>query len=124
MKRPCTPGNLLGPTAQPPTPLRLALKVVDAVCATIGRDRVGIRLSPFAGFNDAYDSTPYATFMYLVRWRGEGGVGHMAAGRRGEDGWELACICQELHPTLASYTPWLKAPPRLLPNVHLRRWRS
>ncbi|KAF5840121.1 hypothetical protein DUNSADRAFT_17722 [Dunaliella salina] len=45
---------------------KFALEVVAAVVEEIGPERVGIRLSPFATFLDAIDSTPYATFVYLV----------------------------------------------------------
>eukprot|EP00200_Dunaliella_tertiolecta_P006241 CAMPEP_0202350888 /NCGR_PEP_ID=MMETSP1126-20121109/7772_1 /ASSEMBLY_ACC=CAM_ASM_000457 /TAXON_ID=3047 /ORGANISM="Dunaliella tertiolecta, Strain CCMP1320" /LENGTH=396 /DNA_ID=CAMNT_0048942933 /DNA_START=150 /DNA_END=1340 /DNA_ORIENTATION=+ len=45
---------------------RFALEVVAAVAEEIGAERVGIRLSPFSTFNDATDSTPYATLIYLV----------------------------------------------------------
>ncbi len=45
---------------------RFALEVVKACCDAIGSDRVGIRFSPFTDFLDAVDSTPYATFSYLV----------------------------------------------------------
>ncbi len=36
------------------------------MCAAVGSDRVGIRISPFTGFLDALDSTPYATHVYLT----------------------------------------------------------
>ncbi|KXZ53522.1 hypothetical protein GPECTOR_7g972 [Gonium pectorale] len=45
---------------------RFALEVVEAVCEAVGADRVGLRLSPFTGFLDALDSTPYATHTYLA----------------------------------------------------------
>ncbi|KAF5840124.1 hypothetical protein DUNSADRAFT_17725 [Dunaliella salina] len=45
---------------------RFALEVVTAVAEEIGAERVGIRLSPFSTFNDATDTTPYSTIIYLV----------------------------------------------------------
>jgi len=45
---------------------KFCLAVVAAVVEEIGAERVGIRLSPFATFLDSIDSTPYATFVYLV----------------------------------------------------------
>ncbi|GLI60109.1 hypothetical protein VaNZ11_002155 [Volvox africanus] len=45
---------------------RFALEVVEAVVEAVGADRVGIRITPFTGFLDALDSTPYATHTYLV----------------------------------------------------------
>lgn len=45
---------------------RLLLEVLEAVCAAIGSERVGVRLSPVSGFNDIYDATPQATFESIV----------------------------------------------------------
>jgi N-ethylmaleimide reductase len=47
---------------------RFVLEVADAAAAAIGRDRVGIRLSPFGVFNDmpAYDAME-ADYAYLAR---------------------------------------------------------
>lgn len=64
---------------------QFALEVVDAVTAAIGAERVGIRLSPFANFLDASDSTPYATHMYLVRSQ------QRAVGSRQQGVWRGAC---------------------------------
>ncbi|XP_020261973.1 putative 12-oxophytodienoate reductase 5 isoform X2 [Asparagus officinalis] len=46
---------------------RFPLEVVSAIVDEIGADRVGIRLSPFADFVDAYDSDPEALGMYMVK---------------------------------------------------------
>ncbi|WP_374262728.1 alkene reductase [Zoogloea sp.] len=43
---------------------RLLLEVLDAVCAELGSDRVGLRLSPLNSFNSMIDSDPVG----LVRW--------------------------------------------------------
>uniref|UniRef100_A0A0D6QY31 NADH:flavin oxidoreductase/NADH oxidase N-terminal domain-containing protein n=1 Tax=Araucaria cunninghamii TaxID=56994 RepID=A0A0D6QY31_ARACU len=45
---------------------RFALEVVEAVADAIGPDRVGIRLSPFAAFLEAYDSNPEALGIYMA----------------------------------------------------------
>lgn len=45
---------------------RLSLEVLDAVCAAIGNDRVGLRLSPVTPFNDISDAHPQETFDYVV----------------------------------------------------------
>lgn len=45
---------------------RLLLEVLAAVCAAIGSDRVGVRLSPVTPFNDVSDENPQATFEYVV----------------------------------------------------------
>jgi N-ethylmaleimide reductase len=45
---------------------RLLLEVMDAVCTTVGNDRVGLRLSPVTSFNDMQDEAPQATFDYVV----------------------------------------------------------
>jgi N-ethylmaleimide reductase len=47
---------------------RFLLEVVDATCAAIGKDKVGIRLSPFGVFNDMPDYPDMATdYAYLAR---------------------------------------------------------
>lgn len=46
---------------------RFALEVVEAVANEIGADRVGIRLSPFADYNDAKDSNPEELGLYMAK---------------------------------------------------------
>ena len=45
---------------------RLLLEVMEAVCAAIGNERVGLRLSPVTTFNDIRDEHPQETFDYVV----------------------------------------------------------
>jgi N-ethylmaleimide reductase len=45
---------------------RLLLEVMDAVCAAVGSERVGVRLSPVTTFNDIHDDHPQETFDYVV----------------------------------------------------------
>jgi N-ethylmaleimide reductase len=45
---------------------RLLIEVLAAVCAAIGSDRVGLRLSPVTPFNDISDANPQETFDYVV----------------------------------------------------------
>lgn len=45
---------------------RLLFEVLEAVCAAIGNDRVGLRLSPVTPFNDVSDDHPQETFDYVV----------------------------------------------------------
>jgi N-ethylmaleimide reductase len=45
---------------------RLLLEVLDAVCAEVGNDRTGLRLSPVTTFNDISDENPQETFDYVV----------------------------------------------------------
>lgn len=45
---------------------RLTLEVTEAVVGVWGADRVGIRLSPGGVFNDMRDSSPLATFGYVL----------------------------------------------------------
>jgi 12-oxophytodienoic acid reductase len=45
---------------------RFALEVVAAVVEEVGKDKVGIRLSPFGGFLSATDAHPYALVSYLL----------------------------------------------------------
>lgn len=49
------------------------LEVVKACVEEIGRDRVGMRLSPFGGFLEVTDTDPYATNNYVInRWEAAG----------------------------------------------------
>jgi N-ethylmaleimide reductase len=45
---------------------RLLLEVVDAVVEVCGKNRVGVRLSPFGKFSDMGDSNPIALFSYIL----------------------------------------------------------
>ncbi|MBZ0105809.1 MAG: alkene reductase [Sulfuricella denitrificans] len=45
---------------------RLLLEIVDGVCAAIGSERVGVRLSPVTPFNDLHDENPQETFEYVT----------------------------------------------------------
>ncbi|MDE2599416.1 MAG: alkene reductase [Rhodocyclaceae bacterium] len=45
---------------------RLLFEIMDAVCAEIGNDRTGLRLSPVTPFNDISDENPQETFDYIV----------------------------------------------------------
>lgn len=46
---------------------RLLLEILDAVCAEVGNERTGLRLSPVTTFNDISDENPQATFDYIVQ---------------------------------------------------------
>ena len=46
---------------------RLVLDVVRAVCAAIGADRVGLRISPVSPANGIHDSAPQPLFEHLLR---------------------------------------------------------
>lgn len=45
---------------------RLLLEVTDAVIGVWGKDRVGVRLSPYGTFNDMRDSDPVSLFTYVL----------------------------------------------------------
>jgi N-ethylmaleimide reductase len=46
---------------------RLLWEVCEAVCLAVGRDRVGVRLSPFGVFNDVDDPDPALLFGTAIR---------------------------------------------------------
>ncbi|XP_043721697.1 putative 12-oxophytodienoate reductase 11 isoform X12 [Telopea speciosissima] len=46
---------------------RFTLEIVEAVVNEIDADKVGIRLSPFANYNEAGDSNPEALGLYMVQ---------------------------------------------------------
>jgi len=56
---------------------RLLLDVVDAMGAEIGLDRIGVRLSPFASFNDMHDSDPVALFGHVINQLSVRGVAYL-----------------------------------------------
>jgi N-ethylmaleimide reductase len=56
--------------------VRLLLEVVDAVVEVWGKDRVGVRLSPYGTFNDMGDSDPVALFTYVLQKLGERGIAY------------------------------------------------
>ena len=45
---------------------RLPLEVLDALLPVLGKDRIGIRLSPVSNANDISDSNPQTIFGYLI----------------------------------------------------------
>ncbi|MBT9311556.1 alkene reductase [Leptothoe kymatousa] len=46
---------------------RFLLEVTEAVVNAWSCDRVGVRLSPYVGFNDMHDSNPLATFTHVAK---------------------------------------------------------
>jgi len=46
---------------------RLLLEVIDAVVDVWGKNRVGVRLSPYGAFNDMGDSDPVTLFTYVLK---------------------------------------------------------
>lgn len=46
---------------------RLLLEVVDAAISVWGKDRVGVRLSPYGTFNDMQDSDPLKLFTHVLK---------------------------------------------------------
>lgn len=55
---------------------RLLLKVVDVVCEVWGKDKVGVRLSPYGTVNDMQDSDPIALFSYVLEQLSERGIAY------------------------------------------------
>ena len=45
---------------------KFPLQVLDAVINVFGKDRVGVRLSPYGTFNDMSDSNPVELFTYVI----------------------------------------------------------
>jgi N-ethylmaleimide reductase len=45
---------------------RFLLEIVDAVCATIGAGRMGVRLSPYGRYGGISDTNPLALFNYVL----------------------------------------------------------
>ena len=64
---------------------KLILEVTEAVCAEVGADRVGIRLSPLQPFNDIKDSNPEATFSYVVEQLNRFGLAYLHVTEMGSE---------------------------------------
>ncbi|KAF0677449.1 alkene reductase [Profundibacterium mesophilum] len=78
---------------------RLVLEVTEAVCSVWGGDRVGIRISPFSGFNNLEDSDPQPLFEHLVKGLDRFGLAYLhviegdtGAGRTLETGQSVAAM--------------------------------
>ncbi len=56
---------------------RLLLEIVDAAISVWGKGRVGVRLSPYSGFNDMQDSDPVALFSYVISELSKRGIGYL-----------------------------------------------
>ena len=46
--------------------VKFPMQVLDAVISVFGKDRVGVRLSPYGTFNDMSDSNPVELFNYVI----------------------------------------------------------
>ncbi|KAI4324206.1 hypothetical protein L6164_023761 [Bauhinia variegata] len=55
---------------------RFALEVIEAVSEEIGAERVGIRLSPFADYNECGDSDPEALGIYMAKSLNKFGIAY------------------------------------------------
>jgi len=56
---------------------RFLREIVEATTAVLGRDRVGVRLSPFGSVNDIGDSDPQALFDYVIRLLSDSGIAYL-----------------------------------------------
>ena len=64
---------------------RFLLEVTEAVCDTLGAERVGVRLSPLQPFNDMRDSDPEATFSHAVTALNRFGLGYLHVTEMGSE---------------------------------------
>ncbi|KAF7824984.1 putative 12-oxophytodienoate reductase 11 [Senna tora] len=67
---------------------RFAIEVVEAISDEIGADRVAIKLSPFADFNECGDSNPEALGLHMAKSLNKYGIAycHMVEPRLNSDG--------------------------------------
>ena len=56
---------------------RLLFELVAGVSASIGPDRLGVRLSPFGGYGGIYDSNPLELFTFVVRELSDRGIAYL-----------------------------------------------
>ncbi|MBI3347436.1 MAG: zinc-binding dehydrogenase [Burkholderiales bacterium] len=66
---------------------RFVLEVLGAMAEAAGADRVGLKINPEMGFNDAHDDTPVQTYTHLVQQIAHLGLAylHVATGASGFD---------------------------------------
>lgn len=57
--------------------MRLLQEITTAVCAAVGADRVGVRLSPENSFNDMHDSAAQQTFNHVAGQLGSYGLAYL-----------------------------------------------
>jgi N-ethylmaleimide reductase len=50
-----------------PERIRFVVETLEAMCAAIGADRVGLKITPEMRFNDIVDAVPMATYTSLLR---------------------------------------------------------
>jgi len=64
---------------------RLLIEVLEALTEVWPAGRIGLRLSPFSGFNGIDDSDPMTTFSYVIKKISDLGIGylHMVEGETG-----------------------------------------
>jgi N-ethylmaleimide reductase len=90
---------------------RFLLEVVHSVCDEVGKDRVGVRLSPWADVNDCRDSNPRALHSFVIPALSEIGPAylHLVEPRTGgERKWEAD---HEKAPSIAKFfRPLFKGP--------------
>ncbi len=56
---------------------RFLLEVIDAIIGIWGKERVGVRLSPYSTFNDMSDSDPIALFTYVTSKLNDMGIAYI-----------------------------------------------
>lgn len=56
---------------------RLLLEVVDVAISVWGKERVGVRLSPYGSFNDMSDTDPVALFSHVVKELSNRGIAYV-----------------------------------------------
>lgn len=56
---------------------RFLLEAVDVVVEVWGKERVGVRLSPYGTFNDMSDSDPVALFSYVIEQLNKRGIAYI-----------------------------------------------
>ena len=68
---------------------RFLLEIVDRVSAAIGRERLGVRLSPFGQYGGIHDSQPLQLFKFVIEALNRKQIAylHLIEGRGSEIGW-------------------------------------
>ncbi|HEY5892702.1 MAG TPA: alkene reductase [Chthoniobacterales bacterium] len=56
---------------------RLLLEVVDSIVDAIGKDRLGVRLSPYGTFGDMVDSDPITLYKFVIGELGKRGLAYL-----------------------------------------------
>jgi N-ethylmaleimide reductase len=104
---------------------RMILEVTEAVVEECGAGRVGIRLSPLQPFNGMHDTTPEATFSYMVEQLNRFGLAYLHVTEMGSENPGVAGPAFDLNKLRKIWKGiYITKEIRRLPKAKLTWWHS